>query len=75
MERLTIASTEVLNSVVVYVLDMSGFSQPVDRQIEVWHDMKQNHKLLLECNGQQSNNWIDVISKSDLLEESLVSSF
>jgi small GTP-binding protein len=65
MEQLTVASMRVLDSVVAYVLDMSGFSQPVDTQLRVWADMKA--AFLLE-HGAHAGRWIDVVSKTDLLD-------
>jgi len=67
MERLTIASIEMLNCVVLYALDMSGFSQPVDDQLAVWSEMKAQF-------AGSSGAWIDVVTKSDLLEPKLLPS-
>lgn len=63
MEKLTLASMDVLDSVVMYVLDMSGFSQPVDEQLTVWRHLRTS------VGGQSRAHWIDVFSKGDLLDE------
>lgn len=64
MEKLTIASIEVLDSVVLYVMDMSGFSQPVDEQLSVWTEIKSNF-------GERAVRWVDVVSKADLIDPML----
>eukprot|EP00750_Incisomonas_marina_P006272 INCI14397.2.p1 GENE.INCI14397.2~~INCI14397.2.p1 ORF type:complete len:424 (+),score=52.69 INCI14397.2:290-1561(+) len=65
MEKLTIASIEVLDSVVLYVMDMSGFSQPVDEQLSVWTELKSTF-------GDRAFRWVDVVSKTDLIDPMLL---
>ena len=78
MEQLTLASINVLDSVVVYVVDMSGFSQPVGEQLEVWEHMKSLANTSPSSPSSPSSSptrerrWIDVVSKSDLLDPVLV---
>ena len=71
IEKLTLAVLDHSSSTIAFVMDFSGFGIPIEDQVNMRNELKE--KYCGSDEAGESRRWVDVVSKCDITEESIVS--
>ena len=74
IEKLTFSVLDNTSSAIVFVMDLSEFGLKIKEQLEIRDEIQKRYLIHTDDNNNENKNrvWIDVVSKFDIIEESLI---
>ena len=74
IEKLTFSVLDNTSSAIVFVMDLSEFGLKIKEQLEIRDEIQKRYLIHTDDNNNKNKNrvWIDVVSKFDIIEESLI---